>query len=54
MKGSEEKFEIGDGASTNETDFKRFDCRIEEVALGHKDMTSKVRDTAFPFTARVL
>ena len=42
MKGLKENLkEIGDSASTNETDFKRLKRRIEEVALGQKDPTLK-------------
>ena len=51
MKDSDE---TGDSSSTNETGFKRLECRIEEVSLGLTDSTPKFGDMASLITARVL
>lgn len=54
MKDPEENSKIRDSPSTNETNFKRLEHRIEEVALGQNNPTLKIRDTISAFTARVL
>ena len=46
--------ETVDSVSTNETNFKRLERRIEEVALGQNEPTLKIGEMVSPFTARVL
>ena len=54
MKDCGGSSETSDSASTNETNFKRMERRIEEVALGQKEPTLKIGETVSPFTVRVL
>ena len=54
MKDHGGSSETSDSASTNETNFKRLEHRIEEVALGQKEPALKIGETVSPFTARVL
>jgi len=46
--------ETEDSASTNKTNLRRLERRIEEVALGQRESVPKVGEAISPFTARVL
>lgn len=54
MKDHRGDSETRDSASTNETNFKILERKIEEVALGLKDPTPKIGGVVSSFIVQVL